>query len=90
MRDSMVASKKYDYQPKALRLFQGGVPLILEKLGLGEGDWKIYVRHLQNERTKLLMWREMRGRKLVCGTVQVNLERECVRGTKVKKVVTIM
>lgn len=83
-------SSRYEDHPKAMRLFQGAVPFILKKLGLGEGDWKIYMRHVESEKKRVVMQREMRGRKMVCGTVQVNLERECVRGTKVKKVVTIM
>lgn len=63
---------------------------MLKRLGLSEADWKAYMRNLDTEKTGGLMREKARRGKIqICGTVQVNLDSESVRGSKIKKAVNV-
>ena len=82
--------EEFEGHPKAIRLFDGAIPFMFKRLGLSEADWKAYVRNLDAEKTGGSMREKARqGKILICGTVQVNLESESVRGSKIKKAVNI-
>lgn len=86
----MMPSQEYEDQPKAITLFEGAVPFILQHLGLSEGTWRAYLRHVDAEKTRRRSESNAsRGRTQVCGTVQVNLESQSVRGNKITKRITV-